>query len=121
MATTEFGKIVRVARVKAGVNLSEMAETLSVSPAFLSGLETGRKKISDEWVGKIADYVRNTLKDPAPGLEVAADLTNQSVNLEGLSPQHQLLVAGFARMGALDDETERRFHELLQAASKGEK
>lgn len=121
MATTEFGKVVRIARLNAGVKLNEMAEALSVSPAFLSGMETGRKKISEDWVAKIAGYVRNELKTDAPNLEVAAAVTNKSVNLDGLSPQHQMLVAGFARIKELDEETEKRFHELLVAASKGEK
>lgn len=121
MATTEFGKVVRIARLNAGVKLNDMAEALDVSPAFLSGLETGRKKISDEWLEKITGYVRNVLKIEAPDLEVAAAVTNKSVNLDGLSPQHQMLVAGFARIRELDAETEKRFHELLVAASRGEK
>jgi ribosome-binding protein aMBF1 (putative translation factor) len=119
--TTDFGKVVRMARIQAGVKLSEMADTLQVSAAFLSGLETGRKKISDEWINKIASYVRNELKVPAPDLEVAAAVSNKSVNLDGLSPQHQMLVAGFARMKNFDEETEVRFRELLLAASRGEK
>jgi transcriptional regulator with XRE-family HTH domain len=121
MATTEFGKIVRMARIQAGVRLNEMAEALAVSPAFLSGLETGRKKISPEWLGKIASYIRQDLKVPAPELETAAAVANKSVNLEGLSPQHQMLVAGFARIKEMDPDTEQRFRELLTAASRGEK
>lgn len=121
MSTTEFGKIVRMARIQAGVRLNEMAEALAVSPAFLSGLETGRKKISDEWLQKIANYVRGELKVAAPALETAAAVANKTVNLEGLSPQHQMLVAGFARIREMDAETEQRFRELLVAASGGDK
>jgi len=115
--TTDFGKVVRMARIQAGVKLSEMADALEVSAAFLSGLETGRKKISDEWVAKIATYVRNDLGVAAPDLEAAASVSNGSVNLDGLSPQHQMLVAGFARM-KFDEETESKFRELLLAASQ---
>lgn len=121
MATTEFGKIVRVARIEAGVRLNEMAEALSVSPAFISGLETGRKKISDEWLKKIANYIRNELGIAAPSLETAASVANKTVDLEGLSPQHQMLVAGFARIKEMDPDTEQRFRDLLVAASGGEK
>ncbi len=121
MTTTEFGKIVRTARLQAGVKLSEMAEALDVSSAFLSGLETGRKKVSDDWTTKIAHYLRHDLKLPVPTLEAAAAVSNKSVSLDGLSPQHQMLVAGFARIKDFDEETEKRFHELLVAASKGEK
>jgi transcriptional regulator with XRE-family HTH domain len=119
MATiTEFGKVVRTARIQAGINLSEMAEALEVTPAFLSGMETGRKKISDDWLNRIASYIRNNLGVAAPDLEVAASLSNGSVDLDGLSPQHQMLIAGFARM-KMDDGTEAAFRQLLVAASKG--
>jgi transcriptional regulator with XRE-family HTH domain len=121
MATTEFGKVVRMARIEAGVKLSEMADALEVSAAFLSGLETGRKKIPEDWLLKIGQYIRNDLHIAAPNLEVAAAVANKSVNLDGLSPQHQMLVAGFARIKDFDEETEKRFHELLVAASRGEK
>lgn len=120
MSITEFGKVVRMARIEAGVKLSDMATSLDVSAAFLSGMETGRKKISDEWVEKIASYVRNELNVKAPSLEAAAAVSNKSVNIDGLSPQHQMLVAGFARIRDMDPDTERRFHELLVAASRSE-
>lgn len=123
MSTTEFGKVVRMARIEAGVKLSDMAEALDVSAAFLSGLETGRKKISEDWISKIATYVRDELKVAAPTLEIVAAVSNKSVNLDGLSPQHQMMVAGFARMKDFNfnEETERKFHDLLVAASRGEK
>jgi transcriptional regulator with XRE-family HTH domain len=120
MSITEFGKVVRMARIEGGVKLSEMATSLGVSAAFLSGMETGRKKISDEWIQKIASYVRGELNVEAATLEAAAAVSNKSVNIDGLSPQHQMLVAGFARIRDLDKETERRFHELLVAASRSE-
>lgn len=120
MSITEFGKVVRMARIEGGVKLSEMAASLGISAAFLSGMETGRKKISNEWIEKIASYIRDELNVKAPTLETAAAVSNKSVNIDGLSPQHQMLVAGFARIRDLDKETERRFHELLVAASRSE-
>lgn len=97
MVITEFGKLVRKARVDAEVNLSTMAEELGVSPAFLSGLETGRKKISPDWVEKVHAYFT------AKGIMInklreAADISNQSVSIEGLEPRHQHVLAAFARM-----------------------
>ena len=53
MKITEFGKAVRKARIDASVTLGDMAEALEVSPPFLSAMETGRKKISEDWVRKI--------------------------------------------------------------------
>lgn len=118
--TTDFGKVVRMARIQANAKLSEMAAALDVSPAFLSSLETGRKRVSDEWLAKIATYIRRDLGVPVPDLETAAAVSNGAVNLEGLSPQHQMLVAGFARMKNFDEEIEMKFRQLLEAASRGE-
>lgn len=118
--TTDFGKVVRMARIQANVKLSDMASALEVTPPFLSSLETGRKRVSEEWIAKIARYVREDLGIAAPDLEATAAVSNKSVSLDGLSPQHQMLVAGFARMKNFDEEVEMKFRELLLAVSRGE-
>lgn len=115
MKITEFGKVVRKARLDAEVSLLQMANDLNVSSAFLSGMETGRKKITAEWVGKVGGFFSShgiTL----PNLSVAADVSNKAVNLEGLSPAHQMLVAGFARTSLNQEEIEN-LKALLAAAN----
>lgn len=115
MKITEFGKVVRKARLDAEVSLLQMANELDVTSAFLSGMETGRKKITDDWVGKIRNFfaVRNI---EVPNLAEAADVSNKSVSLEGLSPAHQMLVAGFARTSLSQEELEN-LKALLAAAN----
>lgn len=115
MKTTEFGKIVRKARVEAEISLLQMANELQVSSAFLSGMETGRKKITEEWVSKIENLFSKRgiyLSD----LAVAADVSNQSVSLDGLNPTHQMLIAGFARTSLSSQEMEN-LKTLLAAAN----
>lgn len=115
MKITEFGKVVRKARLDAEISLLQMANELFVSPAFLSGMETGRKKITAEWVDKSKKFFAS--HDIAvPNLEEAADVSNKSINLEGLSPSHQMLVAGFARTSLSQEELES-FKALLVAAN----
>ena len=60
MAITEFGKAVRKGRIETGVSLSAMAAELGATPAFLSAMETGRKKIPAEWVAKIQAYFKRS-------------------------------------------------------------
>ena len=115
MKLTEFGKIVRKARLDAEVSLLEMAESLGVSSAFLSGMETGRKKITSDWTQKISDFFGNR-GIAVENLPEAADVSNQSVSLEGLNPAHQMLVAGFARTSLTPEEFEN-LKELLMAAN----
>lgn len=114
MKITEFGKVVRKARLDAEVSLLQMANELDVSSAFLSGMETGRKKITDEWVGKIKTFFASR-NIPLLNLSEAADITNKTVSLEGLSPAHQMLVAGFARTSLSQEELEN-LKALLAAA-----
>jgi predicted transcriptional regulator len=118
MALTEFGKAMRKARIDANETLGSMADAIGVSPGFLSGIETGRKKIPQDLVGRIGDFLTThgiALRD----LDTLVAVSNRSVSLEGLSPQHQMLVAGFAR-SEMDGETLEKMAALL-AATEGKK
>lgn len=120
MALTEFGKAVRMARIQIGETLLTMSGALNVSSSFLSGLETGSKKISKEWVNKINDYL-NEKGCSVPNLDELASVSNESVNLEGLSAQQKMLVAGFAKSPFTKDQL-TRFAELLeQMNNQGDK
>lgn len=111
MALTDFGKAVRKARLDAGETLSTMAERLNVSPAFLSAMETGRKKISEEWIEKISLFFRDR-EINLENLGVYADISNKSVSIAGCDPHKKMLIAGFAR-SEFDAETLAKFAKLL--------
>jgi len=113
MALTKFGREVRKARLDTEQTLSSMADALDVSPAFLSGIETGRKKIPPRVVLQIREYFQK-LGHKIDNLEALADVANQTVQLDGISPQQQMLVAGFAR-SPLDPEQLSKFAELLKS------
>ena len=119
MKITEFGKVVRKARLDAEVSLLSMAKELQVTSAFLSGMETGRKKVTEEWIGKIKVFFESR-NISLPNLAEAADVSNKSVNLEGLSPAHQMLIAGFARTTISDSDMEKLRNLLAAANSKKE-
>lgn len=117
MAITEFGKAVRKARIDAeNVTLATMAQELQTTPSFLSALETGRKKVPQEWVRKIETFFSKHGVH-VRRLDELADVANKSVSLEGLSPAQQMLVAGFARVN-LDEAEIARLTRLL-AVKKG--
>jgi len=117
MAITEFGKAVRKARIDADVTLASMAEELGTTPSFLSAMEMGRKKIPDSWVALIESYFAR--KGTSVRLRELADVANKSVNLEGLDPAQQMLVAGFARVNMSETEL-HRFQQLLCNLKKRE-
>ena len=111
MALTAFGKAVRKARIDAGETLLSMAQQLGVTPAFLSGMETGRKKIHAEWARKIAAFFheRNVQVDDLPQL---ANVANEAIPVDGLPLQQQMLLAGFAKT-AMTDEQLNAFAKFL--------
>lgn len=116
MALTEFGKAIRKARIDSNETLGSMADAVGVSPGFLSGIETGRKKIPNDLLSRIKLFlIAHGIA--MPNIDALAAVSNQSVSLEGLSPQHQMLIAGFAR-STLDGETLEKMAALLAATER---
>lgn len=111
----EFGKVVRKARIDAGVTMYQMAEELQTTASFLSAIETGRKKIPADWVGAIEKYF-SVKGFHLKSLGQLADISNKTVSLDGLTREHQMLVAGFARVqsSAITQEEVISFKKLLQ-------
>jgi hypothetical protein len=119
MGLTEFGKAVRKARIDTGQTLLSMAGELETTASFLSAMETGRKKISSEWVTKIKSFF-NSKGLQVRGLSKLAAVANKSVPIAGLPLQHQLLVAGFAKSTFTAEElkTVAKFFEKINANRK---
>ncbi|MHB1075771.1 helix-turn-helix domain-containing protein [Thiobacillus sp.] len=111
---TEFGIVVRKARLDAKVTQSEMAAALGVTSAFLSNLEKGRSKIPEEWATRIESFFKH--KDVAtPNLRKladVADVANRSISLEGMNPQKAMMLAAFARTSFSQQQMEK-FSQLL--------
>lgn len=113
MSLSKFGAKVREYRRAYGVTLSTMASSLGASTAFLSAMETGRSKIPMDWVEKIATYFSDFGENiNVAELKAIACDDNEAVSLEGLRPQHRMLVAGFANSD-LNQEQLTRLGRLL--------
>lgn len=117
MAASQYGKIIRKARINAGITLTQMAQALSVSPAFLSSMETGKKNISISWLNRTKAFFKETHGLTVQGVECAADLSNQTVDLSGLTPAHGL-VASLARVRNMTSEIEQEFQKLLTSIER---
>lgn len=98
MKITEYGKLVRKARIDADITMLDMAEALDVSSAYLSALEVGRKRVSQDFLTKVINYLKGKVPSlDSDRLRDAVAISNNSIPVEGLSVDHQFLVAGFAR------------------------
>ena len=119
MKLTEYGKLVRKARLDAEVTMLDMARSIGVAPSFLSGTEVGSKKISAEFLEKVVSYFESK-NICIPGLRTAADVSNKNVPLDGLTPSQQFLVAGFAQAN-LSQEKIDQLATLLHKLQEDEK
>ena len=76
----EFGSKVQKLRRLAGLTLYEVAQKMSVSSAFLSAIENGKKRVPDDFVSRFIAAV----PDAAPelvSLEVLANKARKQVAL----------------------------------------
>ncbi|MBC8729965.1 helix-turn-helix transcriptional regulator [Paraburkholderia sp. UCT2] len=119
MALTAFGKVVRKARVDAGQTLLSMAGELGTTASFLSAMETGRKKVSSQWVAKIGKFFAEK-GHPVEDLDRLAAVSNEAVAIDGLPLQQQMLVAGFAKSSFTAEEL-KQIAQLLDKINKRKK
>ena len=114
---TSIGEFLRKLRItRNGVLLKDMAMDLGVSSAFLSAVESGKKKFPSEWFTKIQEvYCLND--DELKDLKEAVAETNRMVeiSLERLPLSSQKLAISFARnLDYIDKETAELFCRLLE-------
>ncbi|MCB4767348.1 helix-turn-helix domain-containing protein [Ancylobacter sp. Lp-2] len=96
---TPFGRRMREMRAERGVTLSQMAEQIGVSAAYLSALEHG-KRGQPTWLmlQRIMAYF-NVIWDEAEALRMLADMSDPRVVVDtaGLSPEATELANVLAR------------------------
>jgi transcriptional regulator with XRE-family HTH domain len=119
---TEFGKLIRKARIDRGLLLKDMAEGLGVSSAYLSAVETGKKTVSDDLTRKVASYLGVSLDSPEfREIEDSAQISRGQIALEvrDLSQKHQETALAFARQfGEMKSTELDKLLALLQKSKK---
>lgn len=120
MAVTEFGRAVRKARQQTNDTLMTMSEALGKSVAFLSAIETGRTKIPLDFINEIQGFFRQKGYIFDEDLTLLATVENKTVPIDGLSYQHQMMVAGFASSRYTQDELDKICHLLKEIKSISE-
>ena len=112
---TEFGKRLRKARIDLGVNLGQMAKDVGVSPAFLSSIETGKRKIGLEVLRKLSEQLSLTGQE-AIDFEVLAFESNKEMklSLEGRRRSEVETITMLARkMSDLDEDKLEELRNLV--------
>lgn len=112
---TEFGKFVRKLRIDRGLMLGDMADAMQTSSAYLSAVETGKKKIPDELVDKVITFF-GLDNEQARHLRQAADDSPVAVkiDLKNASSEERMLVSAFARkVGDLSNHEQETLWKVL--------
>ena len=119
---TPLGAKIRELREKRGVSLKDMAAALSVSSAYLSALEHG-KRGKPTWflVQRIIAYF-NVIWDEAEEIQRLAELSDPRITIDtaGMNPKATELSNQLARtIGGLSQESlEHLLYQLRASAAK---
>jgi transcriptional regulator with XRE-family HTH domain len=113
---TALGKALRKLRIERDLLLRDMADALGVSSAFLSAVETGRKKAPSDFIEKICKAY-NLLKEERQILHEAAENSLTEVSMKMRTEKDRELVLAFAKKFPNLNENERR--ALLDVLTKG--
>lgn len=113
--STLFGKELKKLRIDLGITLMDMAQEIEVSSAFLSAIETGRKRVPDGTLESLA------LRYPAIAqerekYEVLVNQARQEVtlSLENASYEDAFLATSLARrFSSLSNDDKERIKKLL--------
>ncbi len=120
---TPFGKRLREMRREKGVTLTDMAEALEVSPAYLSALEHGKRgRPSLLLQHQICGYF-NIIWDEAEALQRLAHISHPRVTVDtaGLSPDATELANLLAeRIGDLPDDLIGKMLTAVKGTTEGE-
>ncbi len=117
---TILGDLLRSIRMKADISLRRMASDLGVSPAFLSAVENGKKKMPDAWLSLIPA----TYSLSADEIEEFKDVAYESfdtvaVNIANASEANKKLAIRFARrFEDIDEKTSEELLSILESKIK---
>lgn len=113
---TPFGKELRKLRIDQNKTLKDMAEYANVTSAYLSAVETGKKKITNDLIEKVVAFL-NADKTIVEKLKDAAWNSMQEFKLDvsGKNETTRETVAMFARnFSELPDEKLKQIKQLLE-------
>lgn len=123
---TPFGKLLRILRLDHTETLKDMTEHIasttsySISPAFLSAVELGRKAISSELVQAVIKAYHLTT-EAQQRMHAAVEESATAFKLKP-SPEKRTLVAQFARrFETLNQEDMDSILKVLASSTQGDK
>jgi transcriptional regulator with XRE-family HTH domain len=113
--TTQFGKELKKLRIDLGITLMEMANKIEVSSAFLSAIETGKKRIPDNFLGVLSENFE-AIATERRKYEVLINQARQEVSLplhDATYNDAMLATALARRFSSLSAEDKKKIMNLI--------
>ena len=113
---TEFGKFIRKLRIDETVTLRKMADDLGLSPAYLSSVETGKKKITGNYLDAVVSYFQLSGEAATEVKHLAAISQKElTMSLEKANQKQKNSAVMFARrLNTLTDDEIEKLNLLLE-------
>lgn len=114
---SEFGVALRKIRLDKQLLLKDMADDLEVTSAFLSSVETGKRKVPKDWIERICKLYSLT-EDDRDNLERAQAKTQQEVRISMENATAKQMDLAFSLAKALENLTDDDVERIMNAINK---
>lgn len=118
-----FGIAIRKIRLDRQLLLKDMADTLGVSSAFLSSVESGKRRVPKGWIESIS-RIYHLSKEDVENLEIASSKSAPDIKIpiSAVSSEKRDLAFSFAKaLDGLSDQDVERIMNAINAPKRGEK
>jgi len=121
MRLTPFGEAARRLRMRYDLSLMKMARGMDISPAYLSSIEYGEKRLSEKHIEAALGFLGRIATPAELGtLRNAAERSQEIVNMQHLDADARGLVAAFARKVAEGTSPPREILHWLEDNGAGD-
>lgn len=113
---TKIGEFFVKIRTRKNISLRQMACDLGISPAFLSAVENGKKKMPDSWFSRIPKtYSLSEAESEEFKVAAYESFETVEINLANATEMNKKLAVRFARrFSDIDDQTSAELIQILE-------
>ena len=115
VTATQFGRALRLMRIKTEESISQMAERLEYSTSLLSAVELGKKSVPPEMINQLEKQYKLDADQVEKLVEKASKTLNTvRINTDTHSAEGKQTLFALARaLPELDDDSMRRLREQI--------
>ena len=107
---TEFGKLLKIIRIKTGDSVLDMANKLHISKSYLTSIENGSRRIPNELINVLFSVYPLTEKDKENIRETVVLCTNMiKINLDNYSDEEKRIILNLVKKESSKDKIHKIF------------